>query len=384
MLSKLHSLLVLCLWPLLLHAEGEKKPEIEVTPEAVNASIEKGVRFLIENQNEDGSWGGIRKTKQLNIYAPIPGGHHAFKMASTALAISGLCAHEKNFPIASECIDKAEKWLLETYPTVKRGSGDTLYNVWAIAYGLRAFTDLSQRREDKTPFIKAVQHQYDLLLKYELIGSGWAYYNFGIRSGRGNGIETRKPSGSNNSFMTGTVLCAIDYTREVLPLTIDEKRLDLSYKSLLRQRLPDGSYSYGEYLNMIPRHPVNRPAGAMSRTPTALSALLRRDENSVPLEEREEWVNRFITRHGFLAATKKRPRPHEGPFQLAGYFYYYGHYYVSELCLFLPDKEKYAPTLVKIIIEGQEKNGSWWDFPLYDYHEAYGTGYALSALARYL
>ena len=26
-------------------------------------------------------------------------------------------------------------------------------------------------------------------------------------------------------------------------------------------------------------------------------------------------------------------------------------------------------------------DGSWWDYPLYDYHQAYGTGYSLMALA---
>jgi hypothetical protein len=35
-----------------------------------------------------------------------------------------------------------------------------------------------------------------------------------------------------------------------------------------------------------------------------------------------------------------------------------------------------------LIISKQEKNGSWWDYPLYNYHYAYGTGYALATLSR--
>ncbi len=27
-------------------------------------------------------------------------------------------------------------------------------------------------------------------------------------------------------------------------------------------------------------------------------------------------------------------------------------------------------------------DGSWWDFPLYDYHQQYGTAFALMTLAR--
>ena len=30
----------------------------------------------------------------------------------------------------------------------------------------------------------------------------------------------------------------------------------------------------------------------------------------------------------------------------------------------------------------QEKDGSWWDYPLYNYHQQYGTAYALMSLAR--
>jgi hypothetical protein len=30
----------------------------------------------------------------------------------------------------------------------------------------------------------------------------------------------------------------------------------------------------------------------------------------------------------------------------------------------------------------QEKDGSWWDYPLYDYHQAWGTGMAVSALVH--
>ena len=41
----------------------------------------------------------------------------------------------------------------------------------------------------------------------------------------------------------------------------------------------------------------------------------------------------------------------------------------------------YAKRLASILLERQEKDGSWWDYPLYDYHQPYGTGYALMALA---
>ena len=30
----------------------------------------------------------------------------------------------------------------------------------------------------------------------------------------------------------------------------------------------------------------------------------------------------------------------------------------------------------------QEKDGSWWDYPFYDYHQPYGTAFALMSLYR--
>ena len=35
-------------------------------------------------------------------------------------------------------------------------------------------------------------------------------------------------------------------------------------------------------------------------------------------------------------------------------------------------------------IKLQEKDGSWWDFPFYDYHQQYGTAMALMTLQRCL
>jgi hypothetical protein len=30
----------------------------------------------------------------------------------------------------------------------------------------------------------------------------------------------------------------------------------------------------------------------------------------------------------------------------------------------------------------QDADGSWWDYPLYNYHQPYGTAYALMTLHR--
>ena len=51
----------------------------------------------------------------------------------------------------------------------------------------------------------------------------------------------------------------------------------------------------------------------------------------------------------------------------------------------LPEAERrhFQDHLAKILIPLQEKDGSWWDFPLYDYHRQYGTAMALCSMPRH-
>ena len=42
----------------------------------------------------------------------------------------------------------------------------------------------------------------------------------------------------------------------------------------------------------------------------------------------------------------------------------------------------YQDHLARIIVDVQDADGSWWDYPLYDYHQQYGTAYAIMTLHR--
>ena len=91
-----------------------------------------------------------------------------------------------------------------------------------------------------------------------------------------------------------------------------------------------------------------------------------------------------MKRNGWLDIGRKRPIPHETHFAVSGYFYYYGHYYAALGMKLLPEDQQieWKSKLGKLIIQNQDKDGSWWDYPLYDYHQPYGTGFALSTLSR--
>jgi hypothetical protein len=222
---------------------------------------------------------------------------------------------------------------------------------------------------------EAIGQQIELLERFEVIDGGWAYYDFEAR--------TRRPSGSSISFVTATVLIALDDARRV-GIPIPERLVQRGIDSIERQRKPDFSYLYGEYLKDRPMLEINRPAGSLGRSQVCNLALRLWGDQRVTDQVVETWLDRLFARNGWLSIGRKRPIPHEAWFQIAGYFFYYGHYYAAGCIEVLPEelRGKYQDQMAMLMIGLQEQNGSWWDFPLYDYHQQYGTAFALMSLHR--
>jgi hypothetical protein len=97
----------------------------------------------------------------------------------------------------------------------------------------------------------------------------------------------------------------------------------------------------------------------------------------------KDWLDRLISRNGWLSLGRKKPIPHESFYSVAGYFYYFGHYYAARTIPLLPaaDRPFYQDHLAAILLDLQEPDGSWFDYPLYNYHKQYGTAYTLLSLA---
>lgn len=350
------------------------------TPEAIAKSITRGVDFLIADQNKNGSWGSATHTKNINIYAPIPGAHHAYRAGATGLALSGLIDSGDTRPETTAAIEKCAAWSIENLPKLRRADQTTTYNIWGHAYGLRSFIRLNEREqnpEKKALYKKLAQQQVDLANRYEDINGGFGYLDIYDE------FTSQHPSGITTSFGSATVLLAMHEGREKLGLTLNDKVVGTSLDSIKRQQFPDKSYAYSHGHIMYPRRPINRPAGSLARSQACNAALRDFGREGITDEVIIQWADRFLTREGFLSIARKRPQPHDIHFQISGYFYYYGVYYFTESVRLLPpEKQKhYAERLAALILSKQEKDGSWWDYPLYDYHQPYGTGYCLMALS---
>jgi len=353
---------------------------LDFSPFEIQRSLDKGCDFLLERQNPDGSWGSARQTKGLNIFAPVPGSHRAFRLAVTALSISALLEIKKEDQNYSKCIRKAEKYLLEKLPQLRRASPMALYNVWSHSYGLQALHrmhELSSSNQRKAEIKDVMVQQIKMLQTYESIDGGWGYYDFNA--------QTKQPSGSSISFVNATGLVALKDAQSS-GVEVPDKLVSRALSAIKRQRLPDHSYLYGEYLKYRPRSGINRPAGSLGRSHACNYALQIWGEESVTDDVHKLCLDRLIKRNGWLDVARKRPIPHESWFAVAGYFFYYGHLYAAFCVDNLSPKErpKYQKSLAKILVPLQEKDGSWWDFPFYDYHQQYGTAMALLSLKRCL
>ena len=355
------------------------RSDLNSTNTRIESAISKASSFLKNDQNKDGSWGSPHQTKGLNIFAPVPGSHRAFRLAVSALCLHALLEHQKNNENFKRTISIGAEYLLKNLGNLRRASPMAIYNVWSHAFGIQALVSLYNSQSSlsqRDSIRKLIDQQIQMLKKYESIDGGWGYYDFNA--------QTKQPSGSSISFVNATVLIALKEA-ESIGIKVPDQMVSKALKAINRQRLPDHSYLYGEYLKYRPRRGINRPAGSLGRSHACNLALQVWGDKSVTNQIHKLCLDRLFERNGWLDVARKRPIPHESWFAVAGYFFYYGHLYASLCIEQLParDKEEYQSKLANVLLPLQEKNGSWWDFPFYNYHEQYGTGMALLSLKFY-
>jgi hypothetical protein len=350
-------------------------------PSEIIMSIDRGVGFLIATQNPDGSFGSHVSKRSGEIYAPLPGSHHAFRAATTSLAVSALLECKPDDPDAQAAVLAGQGWLFKKLRSVKRATGDTMYNVWSHAYAIQALVRLKkmdgQSQDNIQEIDDLIAHQIGMLQRYETINGGWGYYDF-VAQGR-------RPTGASISFVSATVLIAFKEAEQV-GAKIPAETAKKAYVSIEKQQKPDFTYLYGDYLKNVPMMGINRPGGSLGRSQACNLAMRMWGDKKITDNVLKSWLYRLYLRNGWLSIGRKRPIPHEAWMQVAGYFYYYGHYYAGMTIdqLKPEDRDEYRNLLASVIIKHQEPNGCWWDYTLYSYHQQYGTAFALMTMQRCL
>jgi hypothetical protein len=364
--------------PLALAPGAQERPRAERERVDLEAVVRDAVRWLVENQAPDGSWGSHHTARPIEVLASVPGSQEAFRVGTTALCVTALQGCPQAGEAGERAAERGVEYLLE-HAAVKRQSGLEHYNVWSFGYALEALGErLGARPED--PRAREMRRVCATLIEkaalYQTTDGGWGYLSI-------TGVPTFKPSDTSMSFTTATMLVGLGDARDAgvqVPADVIERAL----VNLRRSRLPDGAFLYGDYLQYRPRHGINERPGSACRGPLCTMAMQAWGEELEPGSLLRALEDLLVHHAALQRAALRRPIPHESWFAISGYFYLYGHAYAARALASLPEKEQARlwPRLAQAVLVCREPDGSFWDYPLYSYHKPYGTAFALIALQR--
>lgn len=344
-------------------------------------ALREALAWLVAAQNEDGSWGSHHSPRPIEVLCDVPGSHDAFRIATTALCVMALAHSPPPGAEGTTARDRGLDAIVNGWD-VKRPSGMEHYTVWAYGYGLQALGEhlIAHPDDPRAPAMqKTCAAIVSKLGQYQHLDGGWGYLSL-------HEVPTFKPSFTSMSFTTATLLIGLDRARSA-GVAMPPKMLELAVDSIARCETPERGFVYGELWRQSPGGGVNRLKGAACRGPGCYEALQLFDRTPRHQDGAATWrtsLAALLEDHArFQVAGLRRPIPHESHYQISGYFYLFGHYYAAMLLkrLDAEDHARFAPLLDRAVMVCRQPDGSFWDYPLYSYHKAYGTAFAALTLA---
>ncbi len=339
-------------------------------------SIERGVAFLLQSQNNNGSWGAALPERPGDIYTGGVNSFHAFGNASSAL-----CCMALSMQPSSELLDVAlvrgYRFLIDA-PDAVRVSGDTFYNSWAQAYMLEALSrGLADQRlaELHTRMRKRAVFEMARLFKIQSLDGGFGYYDFGW--------DLVKPTGEISTPMTTSAALVGLQAAKNAGLEVPEHEVKCALDYMERMRVPNGAYLYSTGHMYHPLGTASVIRGSLGRSQAGNCALGEWARLLKP-ENIQSGLDTFFKEHIFIEIGRCRQYPHEAWYATAPYYYYFGHYYASRnLDLLEPAcRPGYAGKLAEFVSASQFDDGSFWDYPLFGYTKAYGTGFGVMIMSH--
>jgi hypothetical protein len=338
------------------------------TDAEVRAAEKKALVFLLAHQEADGAFGSARNASFNDLWSN-PETHKAWTVGTTGLAVMALLgAGTDAEPALRRGVDA-----LVAKSDLKRVSEWDMDDVWGYMYGLQALSRVMKdtrftAAESRAALEKAAHTYADKLARCR--ACGWGYY--------ANAEAAWLPEWSTSFTTAAAVLALVD--AQSAGISVPDDLLEPGLKAIERCRLPSGAFTYS--VEAIPSpgrlEGIDNVKSAIGRMQVCNLALLR-GGRTVSVEQRTQGLDQFFEHHRFLEIGRRRPIPHEAFYAVAGYFYYFGHYYAAEVIASLPKekREPYASQLLRIVLDTQEADGSMTDYVMHDYPRPYGTAYGL-------
>lgn len=373
-----HQLGLLPIWLTLLLALTGCAPAANDSASELARSFEAGKRWLLTNQNPDGSFGSFESARPVEIYLDNLSSHRAFHVATTALCTWALIEPARSDPDVAASLERALAWVLAAPPT-GRATGSTFYDVWAHTYllDLSAAVLAEERLAQHHEAFRALAMREVLISRdRQSSNGGWGYYDFNE--------ALAQPTGHlSTSFNTAAMILALRSV-ERQGIAVPACMIADALVCLRRMQQPDGAWAYGIYLQYAPRMVANQPRGSSGRLQVC-NLVLHREGLGVDQQILAAGLGTLRDHHHYIAIARGRPWPHEAFYANSGYYYFFGHFYAACVAAALddtPQRRELAEWLTSVFVGDQNADGSWFDFPLYGYGHAYATGYAMLSLSR--
>ncbi|MFN0136568.1 MAG: hypothetical protein ACKVS9_10690 [Phycisphaerae bacterium] len=361
-------------------AMAQSQPSDPPSGDAVLSSIQRGVGFLLKDQNADGSWGGARGgiyTFTGDVWSN-PATHKSWRVATTGLACVALL-HSSEIEAAQQAIRRGVDYLIMNFDVGRPNEWDTM-DCWAYIYALQAFAETMREKDliaaDVQARIRELSPRLMLRLRQsQSLSGGWGYLEF-------DAPRTAQPQWATSFTTAAGVVALVEAKRS--GLAIDEDVLLRARRAVERCHMPSGAYTYSVQAINDPRSSewIDQIKGSLSRIQSCNVAILLAG-GEMPVERLRTGIRQFFEYHRFLDIARNRPIPHETYYLNSGYFYLFGHYYAARVIAAMPEGERADlwSRLQREIMKTQQRDGSLWDYDMHAYHKPYGTAYGLLGLA---
>lgn len=338
-----------------------------------------GVALLLEKQEGDANaewpYEGVYRVREEGERRPIiPIGYRVGGTGIVGLALLEAPETEAD-ESRTAALERATEFICTSieHPLMSFENYTAGYDVrgWGYCYALLYL--LRMKALDRVPDAQsaAVEGAISFYLKgvheTEIPQSGgWNY-------ARPNGRENPAPM---SPFMTGPTLQAL-FQAKAQGYAVDEAIVRRGLEALDRARTETGAYVYSG---------TSEGRGARSATPGA-AARMAVAESTLMLAGRGDAsrlrgaVDAFFTHWDRLEERRAKTGTHEGPFGIAPYYFYFGHYYTAQAIELLPahERNEYRRRLKERLLVTRAEDGSWND-RVFPRSAAYGTAMSMLAL----
>jgi hypothetical protein len=137
-----------------LMAQHNDAPELT---DKASAAIDKGLKYLLKKQRDDGSWGSV---------------------AVTSLSLMAFMSKAEfpGFGPNGDALNRAKDWLLKQAKESSDGYlGDSMYEHGLATLALTELWGMTRNKEEDDAIQKAIEAAVDVILRSQNAGGGWRY-----------------------------------------------------------------------------------------------------------------------------------------------------------------------------------------------------------------